>query len=29
VHVETDRARSELRHVFLEGATVLRPDLND
>jgi chorismate mutase len=29
VHVETDRSRTELRHVFLEGATVLRPDLAD
>ena len=27
LHVETDRPRRELRHVFLEGATVLRPDL--
>ena len=27
VHVETERPRSELRHVFLEGAIVLRPDL--
>jgi chorismate mutase len=27
LHVETPRARSELRHVFLEGAVVLRPDL--
>jgi chorismate mutase len=29
LHVETDRERSELRHVFLEGATVLRPDLTE
>ncbi len=29
LHVETDRPRSELRHVFLEGAVVLRPDLID
>ena len=29
VHVETERARRELRHVFLERATVLRPDLLD
>lgn len=28
-HVETDRPRSELRHVFLRGATVLRPDLTE
>jgi len=26
-HVYTGRARNDLRHVFLEGATVLRPDL--
>ena len=26
-HVHTERARDELRHVFLEGAVVLRPDL--
>jgi chorismate mutase len=26
-HVHTERARHELRHVFLEGASVLRPDL--
>lgn len=29
VHVETDRPRSALRHVYLEGARVLRPDLAD
>jgi chorismate mutase len=27
LHVETNRSRAELRHVFLEGAVVLRPDL--
>lgn len=27
LHVETDAARDELRHVFLRGATVLRPEL--
>ena len=27
VHCYTDRPRSELQHVFLEGATALRPDL--
>jgi chorismate mutase len=27
VHVDTDRPRDELKHVFLEGAVVLRPDL--
>jgi chorismate mutase len=29
LHVETERPRSAARHVFLEGATVLRPDLVD
>ncbi len=29
LHVETDRRRDELKHVFLEGAAVLRPDLAD
>ena len=29
LHVETERSRADLRHVFLEGATVLRPDLAD
>ncbi len=28
-HVETDRPRSALRHLFLRGATTLRPDLVD
>jgi len=27
LHIETDRPRSELRHVFPRGATVLRPEL--
>lgn len=27
LHIETDLDRSELRHVFLRGATVLRPEL--
>ena len=27
VHLTTDRARSELRHVYLEGARALRDDL--
>jgi chorismate mutase len=26
-HVETDRARAELRHVYLRGAAALRTDL--
>ena len=29
LHVETDRPRVELHHVFLEGAVALRPDLAD
>jgi len=27
VHISTERARSELRHVYLEGAEALRDDL--
>lgn len=27
LHVETDLEKSDLRHVFLRGATVLRPEL--
>jgi chorismate mutase len=27
MHVQLERQRSELRHVFLRGATVLRPEL--
>lgn len=27
VHVDTDRPRGSFRHVYLRGATVLRPDL--
>lgn len=27
LHVETDKPRSAVQHVFLEGAVVLRPDL--
>jgi chorismate mutase len=26
-HVETERSASEVRHVYLHGATALRPDL--
>lgn len=29
VHAECDRPRAEVRHVFLRGATRLRPDLVD
>ncbi|MGH9062951.1 MAG: chorismate mutase [Acidimicrobiales bacterium] len=29
IHVETDRARSDLHHVYLEGARGLRDDLPD
>ena len=28
MHVETDIRRSEIEHVFLRGAQVLREDLN-
>lgn len=27
LHVDTERERTELRHVFLRGATALRPEL--
>jgi chorismate mutase len=27
LHIESDMPRSDLRHVFLRGATVLRPEL--
>lgn len=27
IHIDTDRSRDELRHVFLRGATTLRPEL--
>ncbi len=27
LHIDTDRDRTELRHVFLGGATTLRPEL--
>lgn len=27
LHVDTDKARSDLRHVFLRGAVALRPEL--
>jgi chorismate mutase len=29
LHVDTDRPRTALQHVFLEGAVTLRPDLLD
>jgi chorismate mutase len=29
LHVETDVPKDRIRHVFLEGAKVLRPDLAD
>ncbi len=29
VHAETTRPRSEMRHLYLHGARVLRPDLAD
>lgn len=28
MHIETDRARGDLRHVYLHGARALRPDLS-
>ena len=28
IHIETDRARRDLRHVYLHGARALRPDLS-
>jgi chorismate mutase len=27
-HIETDRPRSDMQHVYLRGATALRPDLH-
>lgn len=27
LHVNTDKTQAEIRHVYLHGATVLRPDL--
>lgn len=27
LHIETDQPKAQLRHVFLRGATVLRPEL--
>ena len=27
IHINTERAQNEIQHVYLEGATVLRPDL--
>jgi chorismate mutase len=29
LHVETDRARQDIRHVYLDGAVALRPDLHE
>ena len=29
LHVETDRARRDIRHVYLDEAVALRPDLHD
>lgn len=28
LHVNTEKARSEIRHVYLRGARVLRPDID-
>ena len=27
IHVNTDKPQDEIRHVYLDGATVLRPDI--
>jgi chorismate mutase len=27
LHVNTDRSQEEIRHFYLEGAEILRPDL--
>lgn len=29
LHVDSKRSAAQIRHVFLRGATVLRPDLDD
>jgi chorismate mutase len=29
LHVETELSKAQLRHIFLEGASTLRPDLQD
>ena len=29
LHVETDRARQDIRHVYLDEAVALRPDLHE
>jgi chorismate mutase len=29
LHVETDRARQDIRHVYLDDAVALRPDLHE
>ena len=29
LHVDTDRARHDIRHVYLEEAVALRPDLHE
>lgn len=29
IHINTDRRQDQIQHVYLEGATVLRPDLAD
>lgn len=28
MHVNSDMANSDLKHIYLKGATILRPDLN-
>ena len=29
IHANTDKAQKEINHIYLEGATVLRPDLKE
>ncbi len=29
IHINTDKTAREIRHVYLRGATVLRPDVRD
>ena len=29
IHVNTEKSNSEIKHVYLKGATILRPDLSD
>ena len=29
IHANTDKAQKDIEHIYLEGATVLRPDLSE